>query len=78
MVFVGLPNYTQVGLHKDGLRIGTGAVMAMPMKMNPRIKSNEHITTNENTARGSNQGPEHPIRHHWVPLFGLITVLDYP
>ena len=52
MVFAGLPNYTQVGLHK-GLRSGTGVVMAMPMKMNPRIKSNEQITTNGNTARAA-------------------------
>ena len=68
MVFAGLPNYTQVGLHKDGLRIGTGVVMAMPMKMNPRINSNEQITTSGNAARGSRHGPGDPTKHHLVPL----------
>ncbi len=41
----GFLNFTQVGLHKDGLRIGVGAVMARTIKMNPRIKSTAQVTT---------------------------------
>ena len=43
MVSDGLPNGAQVGLHRDGLRIGTGAAMAMPRKMNPRIAATNKL-----------------------------------
>ena len=44
----GLQNITQVGLHKDGLRIGIEAVMVMNKKMIPRVKNTAQITTTGN------------------------------